>query len=90
MVNARPNLNGNTPKDFEDAANQLEEAIDAVEQALRTISGNILHGRNYQHIPDSEKNRDARMADSRTMVRAWQMATNLRYFLDSIREATDA
>ena len=51
-INARPNLNGNSEKDFFDAALQLSQAITAVEEALGNMRANVFHGRNYQHASD--------------------------------------
>lgn len=52
MINATPNLNGNSEKDFFDAALQLSQAVTAVEEALANIRSNVFHGRNYQTIPE--------------------------------------
>ncbi len=48
-INSRPSLNGNTPKDYAEAAGILLDAAATVEAALRAMS-EILHGRNYQTI----------------------------------------
>jgi len=47
-INARPNLNGNTPADFHGAASRLMNAIELVNQALFVVRADIMHGRNYQ------------------------------------------
>jgi hypothetical protein len=52
MLSAMPQLNGNSEQDFEAAYVALCKAMEAVESAARVISGNILHGRNYQHLGD--------------------------------------
>ena len=66
MINATPNLNGNSEKDFFEAAAQLSQAVTAVEEALANIRANVFHGRNYQTIPDWQQ-RAARGGDDKQM-----------------------
>lgn len=54
MLNARPQLNGNTKADFIQAYEDLELARDAIAKAIRRLQTNVLHGRNYQHIGRDE------------------------------------
>lgn len=48
MVNARPNLNGNTPKDFNQRALRLSKALATLEAEINEIAAEVCHGRNYQ------------------------------------------
>lgn len=66
MINATPNLNGNSDKDFMDAALKLSQAVTAVEEALANIQSNVFHGRNYQTIPEWQQ-RAARGGDDKQM-----------------------
>ena len=53
MISARPNLNGNTRRDFADAYKAVLNAIDAVKDAATEIAQNVTDGRNYQTLgPD--------------------------------------
>ncbi len=52
-INARPHLNGNDKEDFFAAYKALADARNVLETATRVVSANVLHGRNYQHMPES-------------------------------------
>jgi predicted transcriptional regulator len=60
MIKARPNLNGNSKKDFEDLAWYLHNATDLLENVLKDINSQVLHGRNYQtsHTPTLDRAED--------------------------------
>ena len=83
MINARPNLNGNSAKDFADAASQLNAMLDLVEDALKCVQSNVFHGRNYQTIPDWQQ-RSARAGDDVQMKAAWKNLSELRYLYQQI------
>lgn len=68
-MQARPNLNGNTPQDFADAYMALSDASSAIEKAARMLAGNVLHGRNYAGTDAGE---DACIADRRRILDAMQ------------------
>jgi hypothetical protein len=53
-ISARPGINGNTARDFEDAYVALTGAAYALEHAMRELSQNVLNGRNYQHLADAD------------------------------------
>jgi hypothetical protein len=53
-MHARPNINGNTRADFERAHNNLTVAYVALSTALKDLRMDVLHGRNYQHLPPDE------------------------------------
>ena len=53
-IHARPNLNGNTRTDFVEAYMSLVDAKDALDASYRMLRGNVLDGRNYQHLSDSD------------------------------------
>ena len=91
MINARPNMNGNSEKDFFDAAVKLSEAIGAVEEALANIQSNVLHGRNYQTIPDWQQN-SALGGDDAQMKHARKQVSELQYFAQQVanRAMSDA
>ena len=50
MIYARPNLNGNSPKDFDTLAEDLDRSVSDLYDALVSIRGTLLHGRNYQTV----------------------------------------
>lgn len=50
-INARPQLNGNTVEDFTAAFYALTAAEKAVAEAIQSLTLNVFHGRNYQHLP---------------------------------------
>ena len=50
-IGARPNMNGNSEKDFIEAYFAMTKAIRGVESASSKMHQNVLHGRNYQHLP---------------------------------------
>lgn len=52
MINARPQLNGNTRDDFVEAYKAIAEARTAISNARRKLFGDVLNGRNYQHHSD--------------------------------------
>jgi uncharacterized protein YukE len=47
MINARPNRNGNTAEDFLAAAQKLQDALRHVDEALKQVATDVVHGRNY-------------------------------------------
>ena len=50
MLNAKPNINGNTRRDFADAYKALLTAQDAIKAARGVVMDNVVNGRNYQHL----------------------------------------
>jgi tagatose-1,6-bisphosphate aldolase non-catalytic subunit AgaZ/GatZ len=50
MIKARPNLNGNTAADFQAVIDSFTDAMEAVGNARRLLMGDVLNGRNYQHL----------------------------------------
>ena len=62
MIDARPNINGNTPEEFTAAARQLHNAAKVVREAIPLIKRDVMDGRNYQML--------ANPVDSRTKDRA--------------------
>ena len=84
-MDARPNLNGNTPQDFAAAYMALSDAVSAIDEAQRKVAGNVLHGRNYLTTDAGE---DACIADRRRILDAMQQC---RAILGSIAsEIVDA
>ena len=55
MINARANLNGNSTKDFTNAALRLSKALAEVDEALANVRANVFHGRNYQTVPEHQR-----------------------------------
>lgn len=47
-IHARPNLNGNSPKDFVDQALELKQTLHALDKQLTDLQSSVFHGRNYQ------------------------------------------
>jgi len=68
-MQARPQLNGNSHDDFAAAYVSLTDAMRAIEAASSTLSANVLHGRNYQHLST-----DACIDDKRRIYTALQDA----------------
>ena len=68
-MQARPQLNGNSVDDFDAAFVSLTDAMRAIEAASSTLSANVLHGRNYQHLST-----DACIDDRRRIHAALQAA----------------
>lgn len=62
FLNARPNRNGNTRSHFRQAFVDLEAAKQAMEQAIRTLSMNVVHGRNYQTVENADAARKTDLA----------------------------
>jgi hypothetical protein len=50
MLNARPQLNGNTVEDFANAYVALTEATAAINRAAKVVMSDVVNGRNYQHL----------------------------------------
>jgi hypothetical protein len=67
-MQARPNINGNTPEDFRAAFERLDAARKAMADARSFMAMNVVHGRNYQHL-DPDEGRAALEEDSRTPAR---------------------
>jgi hypothetical protein len=61
-MNAKAHINGNSPRDFVLAQEKLADAINQMQDALRTVRVDLFHGRNYQHLPE-EARFDARQED---------------------------
>ena len=78
--NARPNMNGNSREDIGAAYVELSKAQDAIAQARAYLLGNVAHGRNYQHLDDSE---DALIADRRSIHEKCRDAQALLSILQS-------
>lgn len=56
-LSAKPSLDGNTERDFQDAYMALNDAKKAVESAFRKVLCDVVNGRNYQHLgagPDDD------------------------------------
>ena len=52
-IQAKPNLNGNAPKDFSEAGRALYNAATDAGVTMRTHLNETLHERNYQHNPEA-------------------------------------
>lgn len=83
MINAKPNLNGNTERDFFDAALQLSKAVTQVEEALGNMRANVFHGRNYQHIEDWQE-KSARAGDDLQQAHAARAVATLQHFAQTV------
>lgn len=59
MIYARPNLNGNSPKDFDTLADDLDRSVSDLYDALVSIRGMLFHGRNYQTVSNPVESRQA-------------------------------
>lgn len=57
MINARPNLNGNTPEDFRAAAMKIHDAAVLLQEAIQDAQY-VIHGRNYQTVDPGGQVRD--------------------------------
>jgi len=83
MINPTPNLNGNSAKDFTDAAVALSKALDAVNDALSNIRANVFHGRNYQTVRDAQV-KSARDGDDLQLLLATKHVGEIRYLATQI------
>ncbi len=79
MINAKPQINGNSRADFASAYKALTQAIAAIEDATSLLGQNVLHGRNYQHLADGVMARETDVAEvSQAMSEAAKAITNVR------------
>lgn len=84
-INARPHINGNTARDFADAAIALSDALSDVHEALGRIRSEIMNSRNYQHLPEVE-NWNARDADLDVAAKVMSAYCELRSYEHSLLE----
>lgn len=61
-LHTRPGRNGNPPHDFTDAAYAMLKASRDLETLIKESIVPLVHGRNYQHLPENEQT-DARTRD---------------------------
>lgn len=87
MIKARPNLNGNTAKDFQAVIDSFTDAMEAVGNARRLLMGDVLNGRNYQHLaaPHDTSHAD-RMAYAEAMVAILEQLDSVRSDIYSAME----
>jgi len=79
MINAKPQINGNSRSDFIAAYKALTRAITAVEEATSLLGQNVLHGRNYQHLADGVMARETDVAEvSKAMSEAAKAIANVQ------------
>lgn len=50
MLHARPQSNGNMPRDFYNTGTELMGAARKMQRLLAETRAEIMHGRNYQHV----------------------------------------
>ena len=84
MINARPNLNGNTSQDFSKAAQELQDASKVLETALANAYGSVFHGRNYQTFNDAA---NARIEDTNSFGDMLDMVRDIRQYALAINRA---
>ena len=88
MINARPHLNGSSCKDFADAYGAINAAEEAIQDAMRELSMNVFHGRNYQHIGrETTAHLEAQQADLTHMEDMRSMIRQLSRLRADIEEA---
>jgi hypothetical protein len=56
-MNAKPNLNGNSPESFLDAGSKLHLVATTAQISMREALCEITHGRNYQLSEDAQSDR---------------------------------
>lgn len=79
MINAKPQINGNSRSDFEAAYKALTQAIAAIGEANSLLDQNVLHGRNYQHLQDGLMARETDMSEvAEEMIGAIKAVGNVR------------
>ena len=86
MLSARPQMNGNEAGDFRKAARTLIDAQDALEDAIRFVSMNVTHGRNYQHLENADA---ARNVDLEAVDELRKAYTHMRELTDAIVSASN-
>jgi hypothetical protein len=82
-LNAMPHPNGNTPKHFEDAGIALSNALINVKDAMATIQLDIIHSRNYQHLPEGVA-WNARKKDMKVLTEVRQAQNKLHELKDEL------
>ena len=82
-IKARPHINGNTARDFTDAALALSDALSDVQDALSRINADVLNSRNYQHLPPVENwnARDEDVAVAAEVALAYRLLRSYEHVL---------
>ena len=62
-LRAKPQLNGNSRDDFARAYVAILDAMDAIQKARASVSADVTHARNYQHL--GQEGTDAAIEDRR-------------------------
>ena len=57
MLNAKPNMNGNSAQSFKDVGRSVHSAALELESILCDVN-EIVHGRNYQNVSNPNVSRD--------------------------------
>jgi hypothetical protein len=86
-INAKPQINGNTPEQFIDAAWALIVSLDPVRVALGTIRAEVMNGRNYQHL-EGGIGGGCRAADLQIVADLSDLLTRAADLVDAIAAAT--
>jgi len=69
-MNAKPNLNGNSPKSFQDAGRTLYDVANATSITMRDALCEITNGRNYQHLSPNSSARSDDLARIKKIIEA--------------------
>jgi hypothetical protein len=87
-LSARPNINGNTRRDFADAYKAIADARRAMQAAAAKVLGDVANGRNYQHLANADA---AVIADRRRLQEDFAAAAALLGVIGSaIADTCDA
>ena len=82
-IQAKPNMNGNAPKDFREAGIQINEIAYDVKPRVQQIIYELLNGRNYQH------DQKLRQADNDRMRKIYASLDDLVKVAEEIFNAGD-
>jgi len=86
-IQARPNINGNTAKDFRDAGIEINEIAQDVKSRIRNILCEPLNGRNYQH--DQSLQQLGRRADLERVAKIYAALDDLLKVGEELFDAGD-
>lgn len=84
-VNARPNLNGNSPRDFREAALAVNNAAIAMKTLVASKVGECFHGRNYQTLADPKA---ARAEDDKLLHDAFKALDSISALALALHDAS--
>jgi hypothetical protein len=86
-LRAKPQLNGNSRDDFARAYVAILDAMDAIQKARASVSSDVTHARNYQHLGQDGTNtaiEDRRSVDANLFFARNLLGTIASEIVDAI------